>query len=414
MLDWLKGVFSSPPASASIKPLMLPPPYRKMLAINSDVEFTTWPNQLALMRVFADRGLETAHSFWFFCDPAGTWRLFEDDLVWSKEGLAALPLLRVGALDTLHAFGGVLHFKGNDFERGQVLAGYDRIEGEGIRVRIFSNHGTTSDTQNLGGTTWSGQPGTGTDYQKGDVDGERRYHLDRTLAHGVKFFWMDVDRSRQQYVFQPSFGRDIGRDPEALFVPQMFRDGTPGLRFRRTDCELDPDAVNLGQQIDRVLASPHSGFSVIYNHLGVTRSPEGKPLQNSPPFFNQDTYEALDRLAEAQLQGKVLVTTTERLLFYAVMQAVQPWQLVGQRNGRRVIEVAQKFDVRGIPFEVSWDQLAGIYFPAGDARSTILRLGGVEKELEPYVLEDVRYFGIPWRIRDFRQGIEEAETHVQN
>lgn len=414
MLDWLKDVFLPPPVSVSIKPLMLPPPYRKMLAFNSDVEFTTWPNQLRLMRLFAEKGLETAHSFWFFCDPAGTWRLFEDDLAWTKEGRAALSLLRAGALDTLHAFGGVLHFQGNDFERSQILSGYERLESEGVHVRIFSNHGTTSDTQNLGGLAWSGQSGTGTDYQKGDVLGDRRYHLDRTVAHGVKFYWVDIDRSRRQYVFQPSFGRDIGLDPEALFVPQTFRDGTPGLRYRRTDCELDPDAVNLGAQINRILEAPQSGFSVIYNHFGVTRSPEGKPLQNPPPFFNQDTYDALDLLAEAQRRGEVLVTTTERLLFYAVMQAMQPWRLGRQQNGRRVIEVFSHFDVHGVPFEVTWERMAGVYFPAGEARSVVLRLGSEERELDSHVLDGARYFGVPWQIRDFRQCIEEAANHAQD
>lgn len=414
MLDRLKGFFLPRSVPKPIRPLMLPPPYRKMLAINSDVEFTTWSNQLALMRLFAERGLETAHSFWFFCDPAGTWRLFEDDLSWSEEGRAALPLLRAGVLDTLHAFGGVLHFKGNEFDRSQIASGYDRLEGEGVRVSIFSNHGTTSDTQNLGGTAWSGQPGTGTDYQKGDVVGDRRYHLDRTLAHGVKFFWVDIDRSRQQYVFQPSFGRDLGLEPESLFVPQTFREGTPGLRFRRTDCALDPDAVNLGAQINRILAAPQSGFSVIYNHLGVTRSPEGKPLQNPRPFFNQDTYDALDALAESQRRGEVLVTTTERLLFYALLQTIQPWREVENRKGHRVIEVDRYFDAHGTPFEVTWERMAGVYFAAENVKSIQLRLDGEERELEKYEHEGACYFGIPWQIRDFRQYIEEAANHVSN
>ena len=414
MFDWLKGVLLPRSTPGPIRPLMLPPPYRKMLAINSDVEFTTWPNQLALMRLFAERGLETAHSFWFFCDPAGTWRLFEDDLSWSKEGRAALPLLKAGILDTLHAFGGVLHFKGNDFDRNQIAAGYERLENEGVRVSIYSNHGTTSDTQNLGGTAWSGQPGVGTDYQKGDIVGDRRYHLDRTLAHGVKFFWVDIDRSRQQCVFQPFFGRDIGADPEALFVSQTFREGTPGLRFRRTDCELDPDAVNLGAQIHRILAAPQSGFSVIYNHLGVTRSAEGKPLQTHRPFFKKDTYDALDRLAESQRRGEILVTTTERLLFYALLQAIQPWREVESRKGRRVIEVDRQFDAHGTRFEVTWERMAGVYFAAEKMKSIQLRLGGEARELEKNEYDGACYFGIPWQIRDFRQYIEEAANHVSN
>lgn len=60
--------------------MRVPPPYKKIIAINSDVEFTTWQAQLDIMKIFAERDLEVAFSFWLFGDPTWTWRILERDL----------------------------------------------------------------------------------------------------------------------------------------------------------------------------------------------------------------------------------------------------------------------------------------------------------------------------------------------
>ena len=54
-----------------------------MVAVNSDVEFTSWEAQVDLLQLFAKRRLETAFSYWFFGDPEYTWHLFDLNLQWT-------------------------------------------------------------------------------------------------------------------------------------------------------------------------------------------------------------------------------------------------------------------------------------------------------------------------------------------
>src|SRR5438094_9454267 len=136
--------------SAPLAPLPFPPPYRRMISINSDVEWTSWRSQLDLLRIFADAGLETAFSYWFFADPEATWRLFEIDGGPSHHWPAAKVLLRGGLLDTLHSFGGVVNSRGTAFERRHIQIGYARMADEGISTEVFSNHGRIQVLENVG------------------------------------------------------------------------------------------------------------------------------------------------------------------------------------------------------------------------------------------------------------------------
>ncbi len=86
----------------SLKVLSFPHPYAGMLAINSDVEFTTWDTQMALMSLCGNLGLETAFSFWCFGDGKYTWRLFEEDNSLSPQAEMAFYLAREGFLSGIH------------------------------------------------------------------------------------------------------------------------------------------------------------------------------------------------------------------------------------------------------------------------------------------------------------------------
>src|SRR4051794_15552469 len=130
----------SPISQLVPEPEPFPPPYRRMVAVNSDVEWTSWQAQCDLFRIFADAGLETAFSFWFFADPEATWRLFEIDGSPSPQWRSATILLRAGLLDTLHSFGGIVNGRGTLFGRREIERGYARFAAEGILVDVFSNH----------------------------------------------------------------------------------------------------------------------------------------------------------------------------------------------------------------------------------------------------------------------------------
>ena len=154
-------------------------------------------------------------------------------------------------------------------------------------------------------------------YHEGDLPSSNRYHLDLTLEYGARFFWVDVDRVRSV----SSFINRCADSQDSLFTSQVCRDGNRILRFRRTDTGVDPDAANVGAQIDSILSAPPGGYSVIYTHLGVARDPLGKPIQNPAPYQSDEGYAGLDRLVAAQRDGDTLVTTTSRLLRHASLMA---------------------------------------------------------------------------------------------
>src|SRR5262249_3358380 len=104
-------------------PVAFPPPYRRMIAINSDVQLTSWPMQMHLFREFADRDLEPAFSYWLFGDLAATRHFFNRDFSLTPMAPAALGLARAGLLDTIHSFTGVRNGRGYQFDRDMIRQG---------------------------------------------------------------------------------------------------------------------------------------------------------------------------------------------------------------------------------------------------------------------------------------------------
>src|SRR5665213_2803688 len=194
-------------APRQLAPLSFPPPYQRMVAINSDVEFTTWTTQIDLLRCFTERRLETSFSYWFFGHSDITWHLFHPDMTLTEDGSAALPLLHEGVFDTVHSFTGVRNGPGYYLDRDMIHRGYKQLAGLGIVPRVYSNHGTEDDIQNIGGT-WTGEPGMPW-YMKGDLPGSRCYHLDLSLRHGIRFFWLDVDAVSYTHLRAHETGRNL-------------------------------------------------------------------------------------------------------------------------------------------------------------------------------------------------------------
>lgn len=392
-----------PTPAPEMTPLAFPPPFRRMLAINSDVEFTRWPMQLDWFRFLAARKLETAFSYWFYGDPATTWHLFNPDFSSTVEGPGAMILIEGGLLDTLHAFAGAKNGRGCDFDRDMIQKGYAALEQRGLKSRIFSNHGTIYDIQNVGGP-WVDLPGY-PNYMKGDVPGTRRYHLDLTLRHGARFFWLDIDRIREHVIFAAR----AGDEHDNLFVSQICRDGNRILRFRRTDAMVDPDGAQLGDALDRIMAASDGGYTVVYTHLGVKRDPEGRPLVADFADVPAAVLERLDRLAAEQADGQVLVTTTERLLTHALMSAARPWTIA--RRGKRIeVELKHEFVFEEIRFRFSWDDFMGFCVPVEPGEVLHLTLDGERQKAERFSVAGRSYAGLPWRALPMTHLVERAAS----
>ena len=396
-LPFLSRASNGPlPAAAAF-----PPPYRRMIAINSDVELTSWCMQMHLFGEFASRELETAFSYWFFGDPAATWHFFNRDLSLTLVGPAALELARAGLLDTIHSFTGVRNGRGYQFDREMVKKGYAQLEANGVKCRVYSNHGTTDDTQNIGGE-WVSRPGYPS-YGQGDLPGAERYHVDLSVRHGVRFFWLDIDNA-QAFV---SFTATEGEAHENLFAAQICRDGTPILRFRRTDAMVRSDLAQLGDALDRVLAADDGGYTVLYTHLGVKRGAENRPLSADPSDIPASVLTGLDSLAAEQTGGRVLVTTTERLLTHALMWAAKPWAIT--RRGRQIeVDFSKSFSFAGVEFDYSWQEFMGFSLPVQVSDTVWLRLGDQRRPAERWNVAGQSYAGLQWRRLPMKSAIEEA------
>lgn len=385
--------------SARLQPLEFPPPFQGMFAINSDVEWTSWQAQLDLLQFFDERGLETAFSYWFFGDPNATWRLFESNGDFSPEAPAALDLIRAGFLDTLHSFGGITTGVGTAFGRADIAAAYERMRRAGAASEIYSNHGTVKDIQNVGGP-WT-RPKTSevdaSNYQEGDVIGSTSYHLDLTARHGTRFYWLDVD-----LVPEP-VSPLLGATPDkGLFTQQRSRDGTVIIRYRRTACGLLPLPPQLAGQIDAVLASPAGGYTVLYNHLGADRRPNGDRLQNKPPYLSGEAFAALDRLGKAQDDGRILVTTTARLLNYAFMQLTKPWSI--RTEGKRVtVELFKEARWGEATLPMEWKHYEGLTFRCRPKDEVMLSLAGETRRADRWDDAGGHYAGLLWRKRSLKQ-----------
>ncbi len=365
-----------------------------MLAFNSDIEFTTWSAQLDLLRLFGERGLETAFSYWLFSDPTYTWRMLEADGSWSKEAPVALQLARDGLLDTLHSFGGAAHIGGISFEREDIRRGYARLAERGVQTTIYSNHGTDRDVQNIGGP-WSPArvpPIDFRNYWAGDLQDHPVYHLDLTLQYGIRYFWLDVDRVRNRAWF--SDGADSADSD--LFTTQVSRDASPILRFKRTDLNQIPWPTTFAAQLDSVLSDPACGFCVVYNHFGFMRSEEDKPVPNPAPYFSSDAYLQIDRLVEAQRNGDVLVTTTARLLSYALLQTTRPWTIEETEN-TIVVRFDRSIRIGTVSLTLDWPDFMGFAIVLDRSKTVELRLGAERRTAEQWACANQTFAGIPWR-----------------
>jgi hypothetical protein len=385
--------------------LDFPPPCRRMIAFNSDVEFTTWPAQLDLLRLFGQRGLETSFSYWMFSDPTYTWRMLDADGDWSKEAPVALQLARDGVFDTLHSFGGAAHVGGIEFERADIQRAYSLLQDNGVHTKIYSNHGTDRDVQNIGGP-WSPPrvpPIDFRNYWAGDLPEHPCYHLDLTLQYGMRHFWLDIDRIRRRGWFDAA----VDVEDAGLFTTQTSRDGSPILRFKRTDFNETPWPTTFATQISRALDDPAGGYSVVYNHFGFMRTADDKPAPNPPPYFDQPGYAALDRLVEAQRAGDVLVTSTGRLLNHALLMAARPW-IVEETETSVVVKFQKKLTLGPVSLTLDWPDLLGFSILLDKPRTVDLQLGRERRAAQHWSSANQMFAGIPWTPLNVMDALDDA------
>lgn len=369
-----------------------PFPYRALLAICSDLDETPdrqvyWEtmrflNSTAMTPVGPGLGLEVGNSIYFDM-PAGQFAYWNTD----DTGRAMIrALIRSGHLDCLHSFGDLATTRAH---AGRAL---DELAREGCRVEVWVDHGVAP--SNFGDDIMCGL---------GDLPGSDVYHADLTCGFGVQYVWrgrvtsvIGQDTARclrgiynrrhpvasARTVAKEALKGLLGRRGSVKYAMHgsnrllrrvRLRSGQPAWEFIRANPYWG--GVSRGETaegLSEVLVEPmlarlveREGVSVLYTHLGKIRR-----RQES---LGERTRSALRLLAAYSAGGKVLVTTTRRLLGYcrALWELTLATSVAG--DGLRIdVTMSSLGEARGLVL----GDLDGITLYVPDPATTRVSLNG--------------------------------------
>ena len=315
-----------------------PCPYRAMLAICSDLDET--PDRYVYWEIarFLNTagdtpmgpgvGLEVGNTVYFDMPP-------DQFAYWNTDdaGRAMVQtLIRSGHIDCLHSFGDLAG------TREHARRALDELAGHDCRLKVWIDHGTAP--TNFGTDIMMG---------RGSVPGSPVYHADLTCEYGIEYVW----RGRVTSVIGqgvPRSLRGIGswRHPLAS-ARTIAKETAKGWLAARGDAKYAMHGSNAAQAagtlpdgrpiIEFIRCNPHwggvscgdrptglpqvlterfldalvnrQGVCILYTHLGK--------ITNRAVPFSPETVAAFRLLARYYREGRILVTTTRRLLDYCRM-----------------------------------------------------------------------------------------------
>lgn len=311
----------------------IPYPYRAMLAICSDLdetpdiatylEIARLLNTTEMTTMGPGVGLEVGNSMYFDMPPGLLSYWNTDDA-----GRAAIrALIQSGHIDCLHSYGDLATTRAH---AGRAL---DELTKYNCRLDVWVDHAVAP--SNFGQDIMKG---------KGDEPGSEVYHADLTFGFGIRYVWrgrvtsaigQGCPRSLRG-LFRPRYflssGRTVAKEWLKVLLARLgstkyamhkgnrlirdvqLRDGTPVKEFVR--CNPHWKGVSGGDTADGLAdvltrqfldtLTTRGGACILYTHLGKVR--------NSKHRISHRTQEALRLLASYEAEGKILVTTTSRLL----------------------------------------------------------------------------------------------------
>ena len=377
---------ASPAVAATVGLRAHPYPYRAILAICSDLDETpdrhVYAETARYLNTTVDTamgpgvGLEVGNTIYFDMPPDQFAYWNTDD---AGRGMIR-DLIRSGHVDCFHSFGDLATTRAH---AGRAL---DELTRHGLRLEAWIDHARAP--TNFGADIMQGQ---------GDLPGAAAYHADLTCGFGVRYVWRGrvtsivgqdvprrlggVVRSDHLVASARTLAKEVAKGALAragsskyamhaenrVLSEVRLRDGQRVREFLR--CNPYWAAVDEGETADglaEVLTAPmlaalveRAGACVLYTHLG-------KIADRKRPF-GPATCAALRHLAEQQRAGRILVTTTRRLL--------------GQRQATREAVFGVRGDeTGGLSIDVRWDgaqaDLDGLTFYTNDPDRTRVRVNG--------------------------------------
>jgi len=312
-----------------------PYPYRCMLAICSDLDGTPsrqvyWEimrflNTTETTAMGPGVGLEVGNSIHFRAIPPQFSYWDTDDA--GREMVRAL--IYSGHIDCLHSFGECVH------SRDEAKRALDELRQHDCHLEVWVDHGSA--VTNFGCDIMDGH---------GDEVGHLAYHADLTIPYGVKYVWRGRTTSvigqdvppRLAGIFKwnhpassgRTFLKEIAKRSLARSAVYEFMRCNPhwgGI----SSCD---EGRHIGAVLTREMLSrlvEREGTCILYTHLGKISDPRVP--------FDADATTAFRRLREEFLAGRILVTTTRRLL--------------GYRRALREVTFATRLDGKSLHLEVN-------------------------------------------------------------
>lgn len=374
----------------------MPYPYRAMMAICSDLDGTPDRNvYLEIMRFLNTTemtsmgcgvGLEVGNSIYFDMPPGQFSYGNTDDR--GREMIRAM--IRSGHIDCLHSYGD------SAMTRRDAGRALDELDRHGCRLEVWVDHATAP--TNFGADITQGH---------GDERGHEAYHADLTLGHGIKYVWRgrvtsvigQDARARLSGIYQGAHplasARTVAKEatkrllarcgnrryamhaPNRTLRASRLRDGSPVLEFMRCNPywrgvqhgATGADLADVLTPRTLPLLVERGGCCILYTHLGKVGSRE-QPL-------GPRARAALCLLAEYHNSGKILVTTTRRLLAYRCAALEVSYSIMRHRAGWR-IEARTAVGRPSLPGNGSVSDTDGLTWYVPDARNVRVVVNGCE------------------------------------
>jgi hypothetical protein len=381
--------------NADVKLRRFPFPYRSMLAICSDLDDTPDKEVYTKIMQFLNTtdmtpmgqgvGLEVGNSIHFHAKP----QIFS---YWSTDDAGRemiQTLIHSGHIDCLHSFGELIT------SRNYAEQALEELKKHDCKLEVWVDHGGA--VTNFGFDIMQGH---------GDEVGHPAYHADLTIDYGIKYVWCGRTTS---IIGQNSSGGIIGifnwHHPmvssktllkettkrilaragntkyamhltNELMRPYFLRDGNQVYEFIRCNPHwAGVSSCDQGRYIGDVLTNNvlnqlinRSGTCILYTHLGR--------IDNRETPFNKKAVIAFRRLSEEFHSGRILVTTTRRLLGFhrAVREIDYNSQWVGD-NLRIILNKCRGDNSLG---ELSIADLSGLTFYVPNPKQTRITIDGQE------------------------------------
>lgn len=322
-------------ASLDIQLRQLPYPYLAALAICSDLDETPDRHVYREIMRFLNTtettcmgpgvGLEVGNTIYFDMptDQFAYWNT--DDA--GRDMIRTL--IQSGHIDCLHSFGDL------STTRQHAAQALEELEKHGCKLEVWIDHGiapTNFDPEIMQG--------------HGDQEDHRAYHADLTTGYGIKYVWrgratsivgQDVGASfagiakwshpaascrtllkeaTKHQLARLGNSRYAMHGPNKILRSAALRDGRPIYEFMRCNPHWGGvSSCDQGRYVGEMLTEDmlnrlvqRNGTCVLYTHLGKIDNPDIP--------FDEKAIKAFHRLAAAFQCGRILVTTTRRLLGY--------------------------------------------------------------------------------------------------